>query len=287
MTRGDQKLAAAPLKCAAVFVAAASLLGLAGCSKLAARDQLNKGVAAYRNAKYEEAIEHFKDAVNRDPQLLNAKLYLATAYKAQYIPGADTPDNVRNADEAIDMYQKVLDSNPGRESKVLALKGIASIYYDEKKMDKSKEYDQKVLEVDPNDPETYYSIGVIDWGLSYQKRMAERAKIGLKPTDPLKDKKVCALLKQANGQVIDEGMNMLSKAIELRPEYDDAMAYLNLMYREKADTECENPDQQTADLKTADDWLNKSMATKKEREEKKKGPGGIVLDQPGNQQQQQ
>ena len=58
-----------------------------------ARDQLNKGVQSYKNAKYEEAINHFQQAVSLDPSLLNARLYLATAFAQQYIPGADTEDN--------------------------------------------------------------------------------------------------------------------------------------------------------------------------------------------------
>ena len=53
-----------------------------GCSKLRARDQLNKGVAAYRNAQFQSAIMHFKEAVALDPTLLNARLYLATAYSS-------------------------------------------------------------------------------------------------------------------------------------------------------------------------------------------------------------
>ena len=51
-----------------------------GCGKLRARDQLNKGVQSFKNAKYEEAIEHFKNAVSLDPSLLTARLYLGTAY---------------------------------------------------------------------------------------------------------------------------------------------------------------------------------------------------------------
>ena len=70
-----------------------ALLSAVGCEKLKARDQLNKGVQSYKNARYEEAIEHFKNAVQLDPSLTNARLYLATAYAQQYIPGADSPDN--------------------------------------------------------------------------------------------------------------------------------------------------------------------------------------------------
>ena len=84
----------------------------AGCDKLRARDQLNKGVASYKNARYEEAIDHFQQAVTLDPSLLNARLYLATAYAQQYIPGVDAEDNIRMGQQAIDQYKRVLDARP-------------------------------------------------------------------------------------------------------------------------------------------------------------------------------
>ena len=57
--------------CGRVLTVLAVLLVLfsaVGCSKLRARDQLNKGVQAYKNAKFEDAIEHFKNAVALDPK---------------------------------------------------------------------------------------------------------------------------------------------------------------------------------------------------------------------------
>ena len=257
-----------------------TLLSAVGCEKLRARDQINKGVQAYKNAKYEDAIEHFKNAVQLDPSLLNARLYLATAYMQQYIPGADSPDNNRFAEQAIEEFKKVLDSNPPppKEQRILALKGIASLYFNMKKMDDAKKYHQMVADLDPNDPEVYYSIAVIDWTQAYQPRIEARAKLGLKPTDDIKDKKVCAeLLKaiSANQAVVEDGIAKLQKSIELRSDYDDAMAYLNLMYRERADLECDNPSARAADLKTADDWVDKTLATKKAKAEKA-GPSGIV-----------
>jgi len=261
-----------------ILAAVLALLSAVGCEKLRARDQINKGVQAYKSAKYEEAIEHFKNAVQLDPTLLNARLYLATAYMQQYIPGADSPENNKYAEEAIAEFKRVLDVNPPKEQKILALKGIASLYFNMKKMDDAKKYHQMVAELDPNDPEVYYSIAVIDWTQAYQPRLEARAKLGLKPTDVTIDKKTCAdLLKaiSANQAVVEDGISRLNKAIELRPDYDDAMAYLNLMYRERADLECDNPDARKADLKNADDWVDKTMATKKAKAEKA-GPSGIV-----------
>src|SRR6266849_2167603 len=64
-----------------------AVIGAAGCNKLKARDWLNKGVQAYKNGQFDTAIEDFKQAKDLDPGLLNARLYLATAYASQYIPG--------------------------------------------------------------------------------------------------------------------------------------------------------------------------------------------------------
>jgi tetratricopeptide (TPR) repeat protein len=264
------------LRISALIAVAALVLAAAGCSKLRARDQLNKGVASYKNARYEQAIEHFKNAVELDPSLKNAKLYLAAAYVAQYIPGVDSPDNLENANGAIAQYKAVLAEDP---KNVNSIKGIAALSLQMKKFDDAKAYYHKAIDVDPNDPEAYYSIGVIDWTQAYQPRMEARAKIGLRPDEPLKDKKVCAKLREDDSGVIQDGIDNLNKALSLRQDYDDAMAYMNLMYREKADRECDEPEQRAADLKTADEWVDKTMAAKKAKAEKQQGPGGITMDQ--------
>jgi tetratricopeptide (TPR) repeat protein len=270
------------MKLLALLVAALLLLAATGCNKLKARDQLNKGVTAFKNVRYEQAIENFKNAVALDPQLLNARLYLATAYAQLYVPGADTPDNNRNAEQAINEFKKVIDSNPPKEAQVHSLKGIASLYFNMKNLPQAKEYYKKVAQMDPNDPEAYYSIGVIDWTLSYQPRMEARAKLGLAPTEQLKDKKVCEQLRTTNMDKIDEGRQNLEKALQLRQDYDDAMAYLNLIYREEADLTCNDPAKRQELLKQADTWVDRTLATKKAKAEKAASPGGIVLEQQGS-----
>jgi tetratricopeptide (TPR) repeat protein len=262
----------------------ALLLPSVGCNKLRARDQLNKGVQAYKAGRTESAIDHFQQAVNLDPKLINARLYLATAYANNVIPNVDTPDNLQTAKQAIDEFQKVLDLNPTTEAKVNSMKGIASLYFNTRKFDDAREWHQKVTQTDPNDPEAYYSIGVDDWSEAYPVRVAARNNLGLKPTEPLKDKKVCATLRDKNQKVVQEGIDALQKAIDLRQDYDDAMAYLNLMYRERADIQCDDPAAQQADLAKADEWVQKTMATKKAKAEKaaQASGGGIVLDDQQN-----
>ncbi len=102
-----------------------------------ARDQLNKGVQSYKNAKYEEAINHFQQAVSLDPSLLNARLYLATAFAQQYIPGVDAEDNNRMGENAIDQYKAVLERDP---KNINSVKGIAYLYLQMKKFEDAKTY---------------------------------------------------------------------------------------------------------------------------------------------------
>ena len=144
------------LLCGALLLA----LAACGCSRLKARDHLNKGVQDYRNAQFQPAIMHFKEAVRLDPSLLNARLYLATAYAQQYVPGGDSPDNIQIAQQAIDAFQDVLKMDPGNTT---AIASIAQIYYNMKKFDKAKEYNQRRIKLEPNNPEPYYWIGVLDW----------------------------------------------------------------------------------------------------------------------------
>jgi len=262
-----------------LLLTAFTMLATTGCSKLQARDQLNKGVQSYKSNRYEEAIDHFQKAVSLDPNLIVAHMYLATAFAQQYIPGVDAEDNNRMAQQAIEQYKRVIDSSAAKEQQINSTKGIAYLYLQMKKFDDAKNYYRKAAEMDPNDPEVYYSIGVIDWTQSYQPRMEERAKLGLKPEEPLKDKKVCASLKEKNGNIIPDGIEVLNKALQLRPDYDDAMAYMNLMYREKADLECDDPAARAADLKTADQWVDKTLEVKKAKAAKQPGAGGITMDQ--------
>jgi len=97
-----------------LLVFAAALIALAtltsGCQKLKARDNLNRGVQSFKATKYADAVEYFKKAVEFDPDFPTARLYLATAYMSQYIPGADSPENKQYAASAMDQFNKVLAS---------------------------------------------------------------------------------------------------------------------------------------------------------------------------------
>ena len=251
-------------------------LSVAGCNKLKARDLLNKGVQAYKNAQFDTAIEHFKQAKQYDPGLLNARLYLATAYASQYIPGAPSEENVRKGEQAIAEFQDVLKMDPKNLS---AIDGIGSILYQmgatpftPSKFEESKSYHMRHIQFKPTDPEPYYWVGVIDWTLAYRANNDLRAEYNranpkkqIKDDQPLPPKLRDEYAAQY-GPMVDEGTQMLNKAIELRPDYEDAMAYKNLLFRRKAD-QVASADERENLLRQADALVDKVKEIKQKKME--------------------
>ena len=273
-----------PARITALAVALAGMvLSMSGCNRLAARDQLNKGVEAYKGAHFEEAIGHFQKATQLDPSLPMAKSYLATALAQNVVAGLETPDNLKTAQQAIDIFQEVLDKDP---SDVNSLKQIAGIYFQIKKLDQAMAFQKKVLAVDPKDPEAAYTVGVIDWMKAHENKLKALEPAGITDDgegNTKAPKKVMEPLKAENAPLVEEGLQYLNQAVANRANYDDAMQYLNLIYRNKADIDYGNADAVKSDVATAKDWASKAMGTRKANEAKKnQQPGGIVMDASGN-----
>jgi tetratricopeptide (TPR) repeat protein len=237
--------------------------------------ELNAGIQAYRDARYEDAKQHFARAIARDPANVTAHSYLGTTYAQEFIPGQDSPENNLFGQRAMEQYEIVLQLDAANVS---AAKGIAYLFLQMKKFDDAEKYYRKAIEIEPKDPENYYSIAVLDWTLSYQPRMELKAKLNLKPEQPLIRRAECWTLRDANKERVASGIEMLNKAIELKRDYDDAMAYMNLMYRERADIQCGDAKAYYEDLKTADKWVDVTLAVKKqkEKEQQKQGPTWTV-----------
>jgi tetratricopeptide (TPR) repeat protein len=242
-----------------------------GCAKLQSRDQMNQGVQAYRNNHYTDAVKHFKEAVRLDPSNQNAQLYLATSYMIQWVPGADSPENVRNYNMAKQEFQKVLSKDPTNS---LALASMASMAYNsatggtpEQKMaalEDARKWNQRRIEVDPKDAEAYYYLGVIDYAEALGPISTARVEEKLKADNPgpLPDKKVREELQDKYAKLIDSGIDNLKKSLAINKENEDAMSYINLLLREKGSLET-SPDEAKADWAQADQWMNKSLEMKR------------------------
>ena len=274
-----------PARLIALAVALGGMvLSMSGCDRLAARDQLNKGVESYKAARYEEAIGHFQKATELDPSLPMAKSYLATALAQNVVPGLDTPDNLKTAQQAISIFQEVLAKDP---NDVNSLKNIAAIYFSVKKLDEAKEWQKKVLAVDPKDPEAAYTIGVINWTKAHENALKLLVPAGVNDDgegNVKAPKKVLEQIKEVNDPLVYEGLQYLNQSVANRPNYDDAMAYLNLTYRRKADCDYMDAEAVKDDVAKAKEWSAKAMGTRKANEEQKekKNAGGIAMDSSGN-----
>jgi tetratricopeptide (TPR) repeat protein len=249
--------------------------GVSGCNKLKARDLLNKGVNAFKAGQSDAAIEDFKHATELDPSLMMARVYLATAYASLYIPGAPSAENKARGDQAIKEFKDILEIDPNN---LTAIDGIGSLLFqmagtppvDEKGFEESKTYHQRHIQIKPDDPEPYYWIGVIDWTLAWRANAAMRLdynknniKKQVHDDQPL-PAAVRTDYAAKDGPLVDEGIADLQKAITLKPDYDDAMAYLGLLYRRKADM-VESADERAALEKQADDLLEKIKEIKQKR----------------------
>ncbi len=251
-------------------------LSSTGCQKLKARDELNKGVQAFRNANYPTAVEHFKAAIQLDPTFESARLYLATAYMSQWIPGADSPENKQMSQGAKENFLKVLETSP---NDTVAIASMASMSFQEaggipdmdakmKQFEDARGWYERLIKADPNNKEAYYSLGVIAWTKWYPVIGKARADSGMKQEDPgpLKDKKIRTELRQQWAETIASGIANLEKSLSIDPKYDDAMVYLNLLNRERADL-ADTPDEYRRDIDAADNWLQKALDTRKTRAE--------------------
>ncbi len=236
-----------------------------GCSEqinyLKARSALNKGVQAFSAANYEGAAEQFSTAAELDPTLSDASVYLAYSHMMQYIPAVESPENIAMANKALDGFKAVLEDDPENST---SLQSIASLYFQMKKFDDAKTWHEKVIAAQPENKESFYTIGVISWTRSYEPRLQLRADLGMEQADPgpIKDAEQRRELGVDLLPIIDEGLQSLEKALEIDPDYTDAMAYTNLLLRERADF-AESKEEYEEYLAQADDWVQRTLDTKK------------------------
>jgi len=225
-----------------------------------AREVLNQGIAAFKNAHYKEAVELFQQAVTLDPNNVNGHLYLGTAYMSMWTPGAKTPENDVLALSAQTEFQRVLGLDANN---TVAIASMASIEYNSHKLDEAMDWYKRLAAIDPTSKEAFYSMGVIAWAKWYPALMAARARLKMRPQDPgplpapFRDE-----LKAQYSSLIEDGIANLDRALVLDPNYDDAMAYKNLLIRERGDLR-DTKEEYQADVATADTWVQKNLDTKK------------------------
>jgi tetratricopeptide (TPR) repeat protein len=229
-------------------------------------EALDRGVAAYKDGHYDDAIELFRQAVALDAASSQARLYLGSAYAQEVVPALNTPENLANAKNAIDNLKMVPEGGPNY---LAALKSIASVYSNVNRMNEAREAQLQALKIEPSDAEPHYTVGVLDYTEAYKNARTVLAANGLQD-DGVGNAKLavspCLELRDKNSALISDGIDHLTRAIELNPKYDDAMAYMNLVYRRRADLSCGDESIRAADIAQADQWVQRAIATRKQND---------------------
>jgi TonB family protein len=225
------------------------------------REILNAGVSEFKQGNYVLATKDFRQAVAADPQNVNAHLYLATAISSQYIPGSEMPEQTRLADEALAEFQTALTLEP---TNLLATSSIASLYYNQRKYDEAGEWNQKVIALDPDNKQAYYTLGVIAWNkfLPVDRQAREESHQNAPDPGPIANATIRQQLKPTWLPVLDDGIANMRKALEIDPQYDDAMAYMNLLIRYRGDL-LDSPEAWSGATEEADQWMQKALDAKR------------------------
>ncbi|SRR5258708_34502667 len=239
--------------CFVLLIACGSIAAFAQTPNSVA-DALNQGVAAFKAGRYTDAIEGFKKALVLDPNYTMAKLYLGTTYAYQVVPNLKTPENLAAAENAIATFKQIPDDDPGYHE---ALKQLASVYRNIGRLDEARDTELAALKLVPDDAETHYTVSVIDWTQAYKFSVDALLSDGLQD-DGLGNAHMspatCEKIKTHNAQLVDDAIAHLTRAIELNPNHSDAMVYLNLVYRRRADFDCKDPSARAQDVALADKW---------------------------------
>jgi tetratricopeptide (TPR) repeat protein len=260
-------------------VALASLLliaGLAGgCNKLKARQEIKKGNEFFKAGQYQTALAAYQEALRLDPNEKKLHKNIGLAYMGMYQPGSKHPKDLEYAakavehlkiyteafpqdrkareflvsmylateryDDAIAFYQQLVEENP-KDTK--AMQSIAQMYFKKGDVDNALKWLRRRLDVETTPEakaEVYYFIGVQAWDRSYN----------FPQIDPVE-----------RARIVDEGIDALNKALQVKPDYFEALSYLNLLYREKAKIEAD-PAKKQEYIDTANKYLQQALELRK------------------------
>src|SRR5436305_9566141 len=142
--------------------------------------------------------------------------------------------NANRTSQAIDYFRNYLIAHP---ADLEAVKSIATLYAKQGDFNESLNWYQKITLLDSKNPEAFYIFGVV----CYEK-------VAKNPPADLNEKL----------SIIDKGKTALQHAIDMKPDYFESMAYLNLLWRQQALLETD-PLKAQADVAQADAVRNKAV----------------------------
>lgn len=260
----------------AVFAALLVFAGLAGgCNKIKARQEIKKGNEFFKAGQYQTALAAYQEALRLDPNENKLHKNIGLAYMGMYQPGSKHAKDLEFAqkaiehlkiyteaapedrkareflvsmylateryDDAIGFYQQLVAENP---KDVKAMQSLAQMYFKKGDVENALQWLRKRLDAETSPEakaEVYYFIGVQAWDRSYN----------FPDIDPVE-----------RNRIVDEGIDAINKALQIRPDYFEALSYLNLLYREKAKID-PDPAKKQEYTDTANRYLQQALELRK------------------------
>ena len=246
------------------------------CTKIKARMAIKEANNAYDHENYKDALASYIKARNIDPSFPDLDRMIGYSEIGLYIPDQKTPENEAHADRAIAELNRYLTKRPDDEiardalinmylnanrtddaiayfrkyleehpADLKAVKSIATLYAKKGDFNESLNWYQKITLLDAKNPESFYIFGVV----CYEK-VAKNP-----PQDPAEKM-----------TIITKGKDALQRAIDIKPDYFEAMAYLNLLWRQQALVDAlTDPAKAQQDVAQADLIRNKTLEIIKQR----------------------
>ncbi|HXU46516.1 MAG TPA: hypothetical protein VN783_13395 [Thermoanaerobaculia bacterium] len=257
------------------------MLPAVGCNKIKARLELKQGNAFYENEEYKPALGQFQKGLELDPDASFAWRSVGLSALALFKPGDKSPENMGYATTAIDAFEKYL-ADPEHTADEKIRDYLLSTYMSAEQFDRALAYIDQQMAANPGDtkllktkiiilikaerfddaanaamsfqgpeaPEILYTLGVTAWDKSYND-----------PKYSLPERE----------HIVDLGLAATDKALQLKPEYFEAMAYYNLLFREKAKM-ASDPAKRQEYLDKAEEWKNKAIEVGKKASAAAKPP---------------
>lgn len=269
----------------AVALLAAPLL--AGCNKVQARVELKQGNTFYQQEEYRQALAKFQRGLELDPSATFAWRSAGLTALALFRPGDTSPQNMQYAETAIDAFKKYLEDYPDNEK---VREYLLTTLVQTKRFDEALAYLRE--QGDPNDPDVVRAqvniliqAGRYDeaWQLAQQMTGPNQAEVlysvGVSAWDQAYRNP--ALNYEQRSKMVDTGLEALKRALEVKPDYFEAMAYYNLMFREKAKLELDGT-KRLEYVALADEWMKKALDLRKKQQEAEKKATKAAAEAEGN-----
>ena len=232
-----------------------------------AREEVEMGLKAHRQAHFEEAKQHFQRALALDKDFCEARLYVAGAFTHEYVPHVQSTDNLAKANQGFEHYQVAMQCDPALSSS--ALRGMAYLRGVMEQPAEARDLYRQLLKIEGASQDIYGHIAAYDLEEVLANTRAEKARLGLKADESLADTPACPVLRKRNLPLVSDGLEMLSKAMWLHTnEYGADQVTASVFYYERAEIQCGDPAARKADEKNAAEWT--ALAVKIGQKQKQK-----------------